>query len=161
MRRASVPFVLSNAIPQHNVSAQRSFTALIMTGIGSVEHDCSFLPPELWDLVVRHLPAADQRHCLSVSRLFYELVHPRVFAQVTIHLGIWNADTDEGHGEAHTQLLERRKIRNTELFQRIAEDTRFAQIVKGMTVRADKGEFAQLDIGRLYIQCQVPGLRGI
>lgn len=124
-----------------------------MTGIGSIEHDCSFLPPELWNLVVRHLAAADQRRCLSVSRLFYELVHPLVFAQVTIHLGIWNVATDEGHGEAHTQLLQRRKIRNTGLLQRIAEDTRFAQIIQGMTVRTHDGGFKQLDTGGLYISC--------
>lgn len=109
------------------------------------------IPPELWEYVVKRLPADDQRRCLSVSRWFHDLAHPLVFAHITIHIGIWKPNQDEGHITTDVQFIKRRIIRNTELFHHIESSTQFAQIVKGMTVRAHNIGWSEEDICKLSI----------
>lgn len=117
---------------------------------GSDGYKCSDrprIPPELWGFVVTRLPADAQRQCLSVSRWFHDLVHPLVFAHITVHIGIWKApDAEESHITTDVQSIKRRIIRNTELFHHIESSTRFAQIVKGMTVHAHNIGWSEEDI---------------
>ncbi|EIW57073.1 uncharacterized protein TRAVEDRAFT_49883 [Trametes versicolor FP-101664 SS1] len=90
-----------------------------MTEIRKIGHDRSGMPAELWDLVLKELPAAD-------------------------------AGVDEDHRAANIQLMQRRKLRNTEILRRIADDTQFALIVERMTVRVHRhNEGCKLDIDGL------------
>lgn len=123
-----------------------------MTEIRKIGHDRSGMPAELWDLVLKELPAADVRSCFALSRLLHYLARPLVFIHISIHAGIpmWQAGVDEDHRAANIQLMQRRKLRNTEILRRIADDTQFALIVRRMTVRVHlHNEGCELDIGTL------------
>lgn len=109
------------------------------------------MPPELWEFVVKCLPADAQRRCLSVSRWFHDMAHPLGFAHITIHIGIWKPNQDEGHITTDVQFIKRRIVRNTGLFHHIASNTRFAQIVKGMTVHAHNIGWSEEDICKPFI----------
>ncbi len=123
-----------------------------MTEIRKIGHDRSGMPAELWDFVLKELPAADLRSCFSLSRLLHYLARPLVFTHITIHAGIptWKTSFNEDCRAANIQLMRRRKLRNTEVLQRIADDTQFARIVERMTVRVHRhNEGCELDIGTL------------
>ncbi|OJT03110.1 hypothetical protein TRAPUB_6338 [Trametes pubescens] len=111
-------------------------------------YECSArpMPLELWEFVLKRLPADAERRCLSVSRWFHHLVYPLVFSRITIHIGIWKADPDEGHITTDVQFIKRRIIRNSELFHHIESNTQFAQIVKGITVHAHDIGWSEEDI---------------
>ncbi|KAI0824388.1 hypothetical protein BC628DRAFT_1420125 [Trametes gibbosa] len=102
-------------------------------------YDYSRMSSELWGFVVKNLPRADQRSCLSVSRPFRDLARIRLFPQLTIHIGMWKAEKDEGFFDDDTALMERRKVANVEILQCIARDANFAKIV----------DFRLLDFGDL------------
>lgn len=113
-------------------------------------HRTSRLPTELWDLVLKSLPSADQRFCLSVSRLFCDLARPLLFSRLTIHFGLWTAHNNRNYPASEARLIERHDLRNTELFQHITHDAHFASIIKEIDVRAhDRRKWS--DIGRLLI----------
>ncbi|OJT03111.1 hypothetical protein TRAPUB_6339 [Trametes pubescens] len=121
-----------------------------MTEIRKIGHDRSGMPAELWDFVLKELPAADLRSCFSLSRLLHYLARPLVFTHITIHAGIptWKTSFNEDCRAANIQLMRRRKLRNTEVLQRIADDTQIARIVERMTVRVHRhNEGTTFDLG--------------
>ncbi|KAH9851270.1 hypothetical protein C2E23DRAFT_886725 [Lenzites betulinus] len=103
-------------------------------------YNYSRISSELWDLVVKNLPHVDQRNCLSVSKLFRDHARPLLFSRVTIRIGMWKAEEDEGFFDDDVELMTRRNVMYTEMLQYIAGDAKFAKIVKGLSVLAhDQG----------------------
>ncbi len=98
------------------------------------------LAPEMWVLVMQHLPPPDQRSCLSVSSTHHTIARRFVFSDVTITLGLWK----EAHIEGETKLLSktiqddvsRRARSSLSLLKHAANVPDFADLAKKLTVRA-------------------------
>ena len=99
------------------------------------------LPLELWAYIIQHLPVADQKSCLFVSRQFHDLTIPVLFSHVTLYFGLWSIahlghDMDE---DAHDEWLDeenRRENITWEVLWHISTTPSFARIVKAVTVKA-------------------------
>ena len=98
------------------------------------------LAPEMWVLVMQHLPPPDQRSCLSVSSTHHTIARRFVFSDVTVTLGLWKGV----HVEGETQLLSkaiqddvsRRARSSLALLKHAANVSDFADLIKKLTVRA-------------------------
>ncbi|KAI1787072.1 hypothetical protein LXA43DRAFT_1085077 [Ganoderma leucocontextum] len=98
------------------------------------------LAPEMWVLVVQHLPPPDQRSCLSVSSTHHTIARRFVFSDVAITLGLWK----EAHVEGETHPLStaiqdevsRRARSSLSLLKHASNVSDFADLVKKLTVRA-------------------------
>ncbi|KAH9852866.1 hypothetical protein C2E23DRAFT_137181 [Lenzites betulinus] len=98
------------------------------------------LPPELWNEILKLLPAADQRTCLHLSRSFHDATQRLIFSRTKICLGIpsmhpWNAHEGIASAMELVQMAKQAK-RAQELLVHITHNTEFAHIIRELTIHA-------------------------
>ena len=100
------------------------------------------LAPEVWALVMQHLPAADQRVCLSISSTHRNIARRLVFSDITITLGIWKDVDIEGVTHPLNRKIRgevsRDARRSFNLLRHILDTPEFADVVRKVTVRAQE-----------------------
>ena len=98
------------------------------------------LAPEMWVLVMQHLPPPDQRTCLSVSSIHHTIAKRFVFSELAITLGLWKEARIEGETHLLSDAIQcevsRRARSSLALLKHAANVPDFADLVKKLTVRA-------------------------
>ena len=117
-------------------------------------------PAELWHGVIGQLPTADQRTCLSVSRMHHDIAMTFLFSHVHITLGAWceslrSFASTEVLGDTVDEDLEHTYLRTaritSQIIQYIVQEPAFASKIRRLSVRAyavdewtELGKFALL-----------------
>ena len=107
------------------------------------------LPPELWNLVIDHLPKEDKQTCLLISRQFYGITLPILFSHITISFGLWHAgsymeySTLVGLEEEATS----RNLRTFDLLFHIATTPSFGMVIKTVYVEAFTHRESTFELG--------------
>ncbi|KAH9846553.1 hypothetical protein C2E23DRAFT_572187 [Lenzites betulinus] len=98
------------------------------------------LPPELWNEILKLLPAMDQRTCLHLSRSFHEVTQRLIFSHTKIYMGVpcvppWRADEKHATPAELTQMTEQAE-RAQDLLRHITHNSEFAHIIRELTIHA-------------------------
>ncbi|CCM03454.1 uncharacterized protein FIBRA_05587 [Fibroporia radiculosa] len=105
-----------------------------------------WLPQELWERVVGHLPIDGRRTCLFVSRAFHDHAVRCLFSTVHIFFGAWEDYNVSNDAE---EVGDTRSIMSFEILRRIALDGSFAVVIKKVVVHAftmGRGVFERLNL---------------
>ncbi|EJF58874.1 hypothetical protein DICSQDRAFT_138929 [Dichomitus squalens LYAD-421 SS1] len=98
------------------------------------------LAPEVWALVMQHLPPSDRRTCLSISSTHHTVAKRLVFSDITITLGLWKDVDIEGDTYPLNKTIQdevgRDARRSLNLLRHILATPEFADVVRKVTVRA-------------------------
>ena len=128
--------------------------------LGDNEGPCK-LPTDLWHPIVANLPRSAQRSCLFVSSTLHDVAMPLLFSHISISFGICEQDVPDRVELARNNTLHEHlakgahlaRFRRDGILQRILTDSKFAAMVRRMTVRvwasATRDELE--DIGRWMI----------
>ncbi|PIL26342.1 hypothetical protein GSI_12098 [Ganoderma sinense ZZ0214-1] len=96
------------------------------------------LAPEMWVLVMQHLPPRDQRTCLFVSSTVHTIARRFVFSDVPVTLGLWKGALVEGETQLLSKAIQddvsRRARSSLALLKHAANVSDFADSIKKLTL---------------------------
>lgn len=109
------------------------------------------LPPELWNKILKLLPAVDQRTCLHLSRSFHDATQRLIFSHTKIYMGVpsvppWRADEKDASPAELTQMTEQAE-RAQELLRHISHNNEFAHSIRKLTIHACALRGQSQDVG--------------
>lgn len=99
-------------------------------------------PPELWRMVVSHLPRDTARQCLFVSKMFHAFAASLLFSTIRLRFGSWQVE----YGFNGIPPEEDSGCRSCCIVLRIISDPVFASYVKHLQVIAYPGHDATFEM---------------
>lgn len=106
-------------------------------------------PPELWRMIIGHLPRDTAQKCLSVSRMFHAFAAPILFSTLRLRFGSWQIE----YGYAVIAPEEDSGCKSCCILLRIITDPIFASWIKHLQIIASPGYDATFELCSWFFPC--------